>query len=222
MTKQIMIKLLLTDDHPIVRKGLIHVLEQSARIEVIGEAESGEEALFLCQKLAPDVVVMDVQMKGIGGIEATRILRQQHPDLIIIGLSTFPQTDIATKMMNAGANGYLLKDISSAELISSIQQIFAGDKIVSDDLVATSLGPNPSSHDSMPDGVSYALGRQQKKVLMLMTKGLTNPEIAEHLGVSMSTARYHVSAVLQKLDVSNRSEAVALAMRHRLVDESDI
>ncbi|MEM1285146.1 MAG: response regulator transcription factor [Pseudomonadota bacterium] len=215
------IRVLLVDDHMVVRKGLVHVLNSADAIEVIGEAENGEEALYLCQKLRPDVVVMDVKMDGIGGLEAARLITEHHPSSRILALSTFADPQIVGAMMDAGAKGYLLKDVSAAELSDAVMRVHDGEVLLPDLSSFDSAGEvEPSEQASLGD-LQSSLGGQQKKVLALMTKGFTNPEIAEQLGISTTTARYHVSAILRKLDVSNRSEAVAVAIRSDLVSSSD-
>lgn len=216
------IKVLLADDHPVVRQGLIQVLQVSEKIEIVGEAGNGEDAIRLCRERKPDIIIIDIQMDGMGGIEATGIIRRQNPDVVIVGLSTFPQAEVVNAMMTAGANGYLLKDISSDELIEALLRLNAGETVFSPDLEKRGSESISVSGIAKVTPSDFNLGPQQKRVLMLMTKGLTNPEIAEHLGISTPTARYHVSAILQKLDVSNRAEAVALAARDGLVNESDI
>ncbi|MCY0095129.1 response regulator [Hoeflea ulvae] len=215
------IRILLVDDHMVVRKGLLHVLDTVDGFSVVAEAENGEEALYLCQKLKPDVVIMDVKMEGVGGIEATRLIARHHPATRIIGLSTFASKDVAADMLAAGAHGYLLKDVSATELVHSVRLIHKGETLPLPELGTQSevIPAVPQIHDRSEPSVK--MGEQQHKVLALMTKGFTNPEIASYLGMSQPTARYHVSAILQKLDVSNRSEAVALAIRTGLIDADD-
>lgn len=215
------IRILIADDHTVVRKGLIHVLDTMSGLKVIAEAESGEEALFLSQKLQPDIVIMDVNMDGIGGIEATELIIDNNPDIRILGLSTFVDQDVIYRMLKAGARGYLRKDVSAQELAESIRRVYAGEFLAPPDFKmeqgqVVSLNKNATTAEPM-----VKMGEQQKKVLALMTKGFTNPEIADHLNISLPTARYHVSAILQKLDVSNRAEAVALAIRNNLIDENN-
>lgn len=214
------IRILIADDHMVVRKGLVHVLDAVLGIKVIAEAESGEEAVFLCQKLKPDMVIMDIKMEGIGGIEAIRLIAQHHPKTRILGLSTFASQDVVSQVLDAGAHGYLLKDVSAQKLAKSIQLIHSGKNLPPPDLHFNPNDLTPPHVRNEPDEPSVKMGVQQKKVLALMSKGFTNLEIAEHLNITLPTARYHVSAILQKLDVSNRAEAVALAIRTNLVDEN--
>lgn len=216
------IRIILADDHMVVRKGLHHVLEAAPDLVVVDEADSGEAVLYLCQKHKPDVVLMDVQMDGMGGIEATRLLVLHHPNVRVIGLSTFAAPQVVADMVTAGASGYVLKDISADELVEAIRRVHAGETVFSP--AVSAMANDPDTINQEPEGTDtmITMGAQQKRVLALLTKGLTNPEIAEHLGVSLPTARYHVSAILQKLDVSNRVEAVALAVRLGLISEGDI
>ena len=204
-----------------VRKGLGHVLESDPGLVVVDEAASGEEVLYLCQKHKPDVVLMDVQMEGLSGIEATKLLVLHHPAVRVIGLSTFADSKVVNDMIAAGACGYLLKDVSASELVEAIRKVQAGQTVFSLTLSSSAFAPETASSAAECVDTNVVLGAQQKRVLALLTKGLTNPEIASHLGVSLPTARYHVSAILQKLEVSNRVEAVALAIQLGLVSEGD-
>ena len=215
------INILLADDHMVVRKGLVHVLESAPDFHVIAEAESGEEALYLCKKHRPDVVVMDVQMEGLGGIKATRLLVEHHPAVRVVGLSTFADPTVVKDMLAAGALGYLLKDISAKELTEAIRRVHSGEVVLSPAL-QKSIDENAAAlprPDDAEDNVN--MGEHQRRVLALLTKGFTNPEIATYLGISMPTARYHVSAILKKFGASNRAEAVAYAIRNDLVGEND-
>ena len=215
------IRILLADDHMVVRKGVRHVLETEPNLQIIAEAESGEEALYLCKKHKPDIVLMDVQMDGLSGIEATRLLLQHHPEVRVIGLSTFADPKVVSEMMAAGAKGYLLKDVSAIELAEAIQCVHRGEIAFSLSLPNSASDTADRTSDCEATETVVTMGLQQRRVLALMTKGLTNPEIADHLGVSLPTARYHVSAILQKLDVSNRVEAVAMAVRMALIADDD-
>ncbi len=214
------IKVLLTDDHLVVRRDIADVLSFSDQISVVGEAESGKDAVELCGTLHPDIVIMDIKMEQMDGIETTRRIRTAYPNISVIGLSTFPHEAIVRKMREAGASGYLLKDISASELIDTIIRVHAGEEVYASNLLTRQKdeagSPAPLASVRMDD---FNIGPQQHKVLWLLTKGLTNNEIAEHMNISVPTARYHVSALLQKLDVSNRSEAVALALREGLASD---
>ncbi len=218
MTQSKPITVLVADDHMVVRRGLGLVVEEAPDLALVGMAESGEEAMHLCRKLCPDVVLMDVMMAGMGGIEAARLITQYQPDTRVIALSSSIATDAVSAMLDAGARAFLLKDASADELAETIRRVNA------DEVIAPNLPLDQLLQPLIP--VSLApnidLGAQQTRVLTLMTKGLTNPEIARHLGISRPTVSYHVSAILRKLDVSNRSEAVAVAVQHNLSDPSGI
>lgn len=222
MKQSKIIRILLVDDHMIVRKGLALVLGEMPDMEVVGEAENGEEAIYLSKTLKPDIILMDVKMNGMSGKLATQLIVEHHRFVRIIGLSTFANRDIIKDMIDAGASGYLIKDISAANLTLAIRRIFNGEEIIPNALLKPANGKNDRTLESKVTEDFYLLGEQQKKVLAFMSKGLTNPEIAEMLGVTVSTARYHVSAILRKLDVSNRSEAVAIAISFDLIQTNDI
>lgn len=209
------IRVLLVDDHMVVRAGLAQVLGAIEGFTVVGQAESGEEALFLCQRHHPNVVLMDVRMQGMGGISATEAICKHHPDVRVIALSTFADSETVAQMLAAGASGFLPKTVSAEELADAICRVNEGERVVGE----TMAPPQPA-----PDAAEVAevmLSGQQRRVLALMTKGYTNGEIASYLGISLPTARFHVSAILLKLGVSNRAEAAALAVRNRLVGEAD-
>ncbi len=212
-------KLLLVDDHVVVRKGLIHVLQNCDEFEVVGEAENGEEALHLARKLSPDVILMDVKMEGLGGIKTTELITQINPEVRVIGLSTFADRKTVDAMINAGASGYIQKHITVSDLAKAICDVAEGHILPYPDQL-DDVASHGADRDMSESGRSI-LSSQQKKVLALLTKGFTNPEIAQSLGVSVPTARYHVSVILQKLDVSNRSEAAAMAVHENLVSPED-
>jgi two-component system, NarL family, response regulator LiaR len=208
------ITVLIVDDHLVIRRGLAELLAAAPDIRVAGEAQSGEEGLALCQQLKPDVVLMDLRMPGMGGLAAAESIRRFHAGAKVLGLSTFAEDE--TAMMAAGAHGYLPKSATFDELVGAIRQVHAGGCVPR---AASALAPPPVRHASPP---TPAITPQQRRVLALMVKGFTNPEIARYLGVSASTAGYHVGAILEKLDVSNRAEAAAAAVRDRLIDEHDL
>ncbi|WP_322514155.1 response regulator transcription factor [Rhodopseudomonas palustris] len=211
------IRLLLADDHPVVRAGLRHVLGTISGLSVVAEAESGEEALYLCAKHRPDIVIMDVKMAGIGGTSATRAICQTyHPGTRVLGLTTEADMTTVSQMIDAGASGLLLKTCTVNELETAIRDVLAG-RIVLDPLLQKGA---PRARTAAAES-EITLGSQQKKVLALLVKGFTNSEIAERLGISLPTARYHVSAILVKLGASNRAEAAGLAVRLNIVGADD-
>ena len=212
------IRLLLVDDHVVVRKGLVHVLENFPEIDIVGEAESGEEALYKTRTLTPDVVLMDVKMDGLGGIKTTELITESNPDIRVVGLSTFADRATIDAMIAAGASGFLEKAVSVSELVQAIRQAYDGNILDYPEHLNKTAAQNEMRPDNEIEEFKPDLGEKQQNVLRLLVKGFTNPEIAEQMGFSIPTARYHVSVILQKLEVSNRSEAAALAVRDRLVD----
>lgn len=212
------VRILLVDDHMVVRAGLAQVIGGVRGLTVVAEAENGEEALFQCQRHQPDVALMDVRMQGMGGIAATEAICKYHPKVAVIALSSFSDPATVARMLAAGARGFLPKSVSAQALSDAIRKVHQGETVVDPEClpqVATAFAPTSPGDEDMD------LSAQQRRVLALLSKGYTNPEIARYLGISMPTARYHVSAILVKLGVSNRAEAAAMAIRNRLVSNED-
>lgn len=217
------LRILIVDDHMIVRTGLSQLLGSFAIFDVVAEAESGEEALYLYMRHRPDVVLMDVRMAGMDGTSAAAALRQSHPDACIVALSTFADDGTVRQMLAAGARGFLAKTISSDLLAEAILRVARGERLVfqSDALIVAETIETSSPEPVSSDEELMVIGRQQRRILALLSKGFSNAQIGEYLGISVATVRYHVSAILQKLGVTNRAEAVATGIRHNLFDDHD-
>jgi two-component system, NarL family, response regulator LiaR len=209
------IKVLIIDDHAMVRRGLSTFLKVRPELELIGEGSSGEEALHLCQALQPDVVLMDLKMPGMDGVTATRIITEKHPNIRVIVLTSFQEEDLIRKALGAGAISYLLKNVSAVELTKAIQSAFAGFSTLTREAMEALARPDSAP---LPDAPVANLTRRELEVLALMVEGLTNPDIAERLVVSRSTVKAHVSNILGKLNAANRSEAVSIALKHKLLE----
>ena len=211
MSKSTPIRLLLVDDHPMMRRGLATVIKVYDDIELVGEAANGEDAFELCEQLRPDVVLMDILMPGAGGLEATRIIHLSFPGVRVVVLTGSGTTDLIKQALQLGAVGFLLKDVSADELIQAIRSAHSGQVTLSP-TSALAL----ASSSTQPHELGYGLTSREQEVLALMIDGLSNSEIAGKLGVSPSTIKSHVSNILSKLHASGRTEAVAMAMRSKI------
>jgi NarL family two-component system response regulator LiaR len=203
---------MLVDDHAVVRSGLAAFLLAFDDLELVGEAADGEEALRKCREVRPDVVLMDLVMPGLDGAAAARAIRQEFPETQIVALTSFKNEEFVTSALEAGAIGYLLKNVSAEELAKAIRSARAGRPALSPEATHVLI---QSTRKTSPPG--YELTARELEVLGLMVEGLSNPQISERLGVTRSTVKFHVSNILSKLRVSGRVEAVALALQHDLV-----
>jgi len=208
------IRILIVEDQRIVREGLRAVLEDEDEIAIVGEAANGQEAIDLFTQLQPDVVLMDLQMPMIDGPEATRRIREQSPDARILVLTTYATDEFIFKALRAGAQGYLLKDASANELLGAIHSVHAGQTLLAPAVAARLvLG--------MSAGGAYSntpvLTPRELEVLTLLGQGRSNGEIATMLVIAPRTAKVHVQNILSKLGATNRTEAVSLAVKQRLI-----
>ena len=204
-----MIRILLADDHPVVRDGLAAMLATQPDFEVVGEAGSGEEALAQAARLRPDLVLMDLEMPVVDGIEAIRRLRAADPGVQVVVLTAFDTDDRIVGAIQAGAQGYLLKGAPRAEIFAAIRTVSAGGALIPP-VVASKLLRQVREN---PD----ALTAREVEVLCLVAAGLANREIAARLSISERTAKFHVSSVLAKLGAKNRTQAVRLARERGLL-----
>ncbi|MEJ5246838.1 response regulator [Caldilinea sp.] len=209
------IRVMVVDDHAVVRGGLAAFLLAYDDLELVGEAANGVEALAMAERRRPDVVLMDLVMPEMDGATATRLLRERHPEIQVIVLTSFKEEDMVQGALAAGAIGYLLKNVSADELVNAIRAARMGRPTLAPE--ATQVLIHSATHPKHPP-LGHDLTERERDVLALMVTGLNNNEIAEKLVVSRSTVKYHVSNILSKLQAASRTEAVAYALQQKLVD----
>jgi len=207
------IRVLVVDDHPVVRDGLRLFLTVTEQFSYLGEAENGEQALQMCAETAPDVVLMDLKMPGMNGIEATRQIRSRFPKIKVIALTSFEDKALIQQAILAGAQGYLLKNSSMEDLSNAIEAAYAGRSALAPEIMFTL-----ASAGAVDEPLGGDLTEREREILKLMAEGMTNAAIGVKLYISEATARFHVSNILSKLAAANRTEAVRYAIKHRLID----
>ncbi|MGA9397616.1 MAG: response regulator transcription factor [Anaerolineaceae bacterium] len=205
------IRVMLVDDHTMVRHGLATFLKVFDDLQLAGEAETGEAAVQLCAEVLPDVILMDMALPMMDGATATHIIRQQFPQVQVLALTSFKEGELIKKALEAGAIGYLLKDVSADELARAIRAARAGHTTLSPEVAQTLV-----QNANQPPAPGLDLTEREREVLILMIEGLNNTQIAGRLSVSPSTIKSHVSNILSKLGVASRTEAVTLALRNRI------
>jgi two-component system, NarL family, response regulator LiaR len=212
MTEAQAIKVMIVDDHPIVRDGLKNMLLAFDDLILVGAAGDGDEALACCAQKQPDVILMDIIMPGMDGIAATRAVLKEYPQMKIIMLTSSVDESTVQNALAAGAAGFLLKNATIHKMAEAIRSVYAGQPVLSPEattaLIHAKTGPLKPGHD---------LSKREYEVLALIVEGLNNEEIAERLVISTATARHHVSACLQKLGAANRAQAAVMATKYHLV-----
>lgn len=206
------IRVMIVDDHPVVRRGLALSLLAFDDIEVVDEASSGEEALALSPDVHPDVILMDLKMPGMGGVAAIRAIHENWPAVRILALTSFQEGNLVQEALQAGAVGYYLKDITIDELAMAIRLTYAGRPTLS----AVAAQALLQSISTKQEKIGQDLTEREREVLTLLVKGLTNPQIAERLVVSEATVKFHLRSIRSKLGASSRTETVALALKYNL------
>jgi NarL family two-component system response regulator YdfI len=213
------IRVLITDDHLIVREGLHLILETAEAIEVVGEARDGAECLRLVAELAPDVVLMDLQMPGMDGITAIGHLRRDFPTLAIVILTTFNEDALMVQGLQAGARGYLLKDTDRTTLLDTIQAAARDETLLKPDILSRVLAARPPATQAPP--VATLLTDREVEVLRAAARGERNKEIAHGLGISERTVKAHLASVFNKLGVDSRAAAVAIAAQQGWLEAAE-
>jgi two-component system, NarL family, response regulator LiaR len=211
------IRVMVVDDHKVVRSGLTALLYAFDDFELVGEAADGEEAVRLCMHIQPDVILMDLLMPRMDGPTATRVIRERHPNIQILVLTSFKEDNLVHDALKAGAIGYLLKNVTPDELASAIRAAHRGRRTLAPEAAEVLI--NRAMHQEGPL-LGHDLTEREREVLDLMVKGLDNNKIAETLIVSRSTVKFHVSNILSKLLTTSRTEAVVVAIQHHIISPS--
>ena len=201
------IRILIADDHSVVRSGLTAILGRKAEFLIVGEAKDGDIAVAMAKALCPEVVIMDLMMPRTDGVEATRQICEANPAVKVLILTSFGSSADITRAIDAGASGAIVKDEDNADLISAIKEVAAGGTAFSSEIRNT-IDSEPAMRE---------LTEKQMKVLQSITRGLSNPDIATQLGISLNAVKQHIRAVFTKLGAANRTEAVAIAMRRHFL-----
>lgn len=200
-------KVLIVDDHSLVRLGLSALLGYQSDMDVAGEAEDGEEAVHMACKVHPDVIVMDLMMPGVDGVEATRRIREKLPDSHILILTTFGTSADVARAILAGASGAIMKDTSNEDLLNAIRTVADGGSVFSQEI----------ERHAKEYPISSDLTQRQMEILHSVTRGLSNPDIAKQFDITVDGVKAHLSAIFAKLGAANRSEAITIALRRHLL-----
>ncbi len=206
------IRVMLVDDHNVVRSGLATFLRAYDDLELVAEAKNGKEAIRLCHEKKPDVILMDLLMPEMDGITATKAILAENPEIKIIAMTSFEDEQLVQGVLAAGAISYLIKNVTSDDLAKAIREAVSGRSTLSPEAARVLVqATRPATHPA------FDLTEREREVLQLVVNGHSNQQIAEKLVISLATAKAHISNILSKLEVSSRSEAIAFAIKHKLV-----
>jgi DNA-binding NarL/FixJ family response regulator len=212
------IRILLADDHTLVRSGIRSLLEDEPGLSVIGEAEDGRVAVTMACKLKPDVVIMDIAMPLLNGLEATRQIKMQCPGVKVLILSMHDNEEYIRQVLEAGAMGYILKDAAARELISAIQSVYRGEAVLSPAVTRLVIEDYLRWGGTRPQEESDSLSPREREVLQLIAEGYTNKQIAEILSISIKTVQAHRNNLMQKLDLHDRGELIKYAIQKKIIE----
>ena len=199
---------LIVDDHEVVREGLRLSLSRASHIRVVGEASDGETAVALAERRRPDVVVMDIRMPGMDGLDATRLLRERAPDVPVILFTAYSDRPLLSRGLESGAKGYVLKEASHETLLKAIEKVASGETYVDPALMPSFLGKEQTD----------MLTAREREILQLLADGMSNADVAQKLFISQETVKSHVRHILTKLEADTRTQAVAIALREAIID----
>lgn len=216
-----MIRVLLADDHALVREGTRRLLEAENDVEVVAEAASGEEAIEAAQRLHPDLAIVDIAMPGIGGIEATRSIKASCPETAVLILSAYDDEPYLIALLEAGAAGFLLKNVHGQELINAVRAVARGEAVLQPSLAEKMMRRLSERPHTIPRRSAELLSEREFDVLKLAARGLPNKEIARRMGLSIRTIHSHLANIFTKMQVGSRTEAVLLALRQGMISLQD-
>ena len=217
------IRILIADDHAVVREGTRRIMEQEEGLEVVGEAADGNEAVRLATELKPDIIIMDISMPHLDGIEATRQIKTLCPSISVLILSAYDNDQFIFSLLEAGAAGYLLKDVRGRELVDAVRAVYAGESVLHPSIARKVLNRFAHAHDTTKKQEPLeALSQREKEILKLATRGLSNRDIAEELCLSIRTVQGHLTHIFNKLQVGSRTEAVVRGLKEGWITLDDV
>jgi len=214
-----MIKILIADDHLIIRQGLRLILETESDFKLVGEASDGAEAVSLCKKLKPDVVLMDLRMPNMDGLTAIEKLRVEQPEVAVVILTTFNEDELMLRGLQAGAHGYLLKDTDRSTLFDTIRAAARGETLLKPEIMARVLSQKNAPTARSKSDSTFNLTEREFEVLESVARGERSKEVAAHLGISERTVKAHLASIYNKLGVDSRAAAIAVAAQNGLLKE---
>jgi NarL family two-component system response regulator LiaR len=208
------IKIVIADDHAVVRQGTRSLLERESDMEVIGEAGDGEEAVKVIDALKPDVVIIDIAMPKLNGVEVTKQIKPRHPSTAVLILTAYDDDEYVFALLEAGAAGYLLKDVDSREVVNAVRAVYAGESVLHPVIARKVIDRfRPQAADATKDKPAIDLSEREMEVLKLAARGMSNSDIADVLFINVRTVQGHLSSIFNKLSVGSRTEAIFQAVK---------
>jgi DNA-binding NarL/FixJ family response regulator len=212
------IRILIADDHTLLREGIKAILEDEPDIVVVGEADDGRETIRLASQFRPNVILMDIAMPSLNGLEATRQIKHEHPEINILVLTMYDHEEYLRQLLEVGASGYILKRAAASELVAAIRAVNAGDAVLSPSITRMLLNDYLRRDTSGADTGTEALTPREREVLQLIAEGKTSREIAEILNLSIKTVQSHRGSIMQKLDLHDRGDLIKYAIQKKIIE----